>query len=124
MSLHVPTDIKIGESTPECKVLSIYCKIEKDETIDFYYQISSDIIVLTNKRFIKVNNGKIINSVYLANLTKIRHNEDHTFIDPDEIETLDKNDNNETFVIGNSSVGKFLTNMIQVHINNQSDDEE
>ena len=115
----MPTSIYTGISSDIQKNLSL----GKDEISLFYYNSYNIYIILTNKRFIKLEDDKICSESYLENINSINHIK-NSFLYFDKIEIIEKNNRIETYGIYESIVCEYfikLLNNIMDIINNSLD---
>lgn len=106
------SDIKEGINDDIFKYLEF---LEGEKTV-YYYHKDKIYIVLTNKRFIKIENNKLVSESYLNNIKDIRHKKGGMF-HYDKIEIIEHNKKIETFGIYNGSICIQFINLIKNIIN-------
>jgi hypothetical protein len=95
------SDIKTGLSGDIMKIVKLY-----DNEVSLYYYTKGKIhIILTNMRFLKVENNNIISESYLSNIQYINHIKNGVF-HYDKIEIIEKTSRIETYGIYSKNVCK------------------
>jgi hypothetical protein len=86
--------------------------LNNDKVFYYYENTINNYIILTDKRFIKIENNKILSEVSLDNIKNIYHRNNSIFY-WDSIE-ITKNDNIiETFGIKYKNIAEFFTNLLK-----------
>jgi hypothetical protein len=113
-----PTSIYTGISSDIQKKLLL----GKDEISLFYYNSYNIYIILTNKRFIKLEDDKICSESYLENISAVNHIK-NSFLYFDKIEIIEKNNRIETYGIYESIVCEYFIKLLNniINIINKSD---
>jgi hypothetical protein len=85
----------------------------KGEKIKYHYTADIIYIILTNFRFMKIENNILVSEAYMKNIKKIRHVKGGIFRF-DKIETLDINNTVETFGIYSSTICEIFIKLIKL----------
>lgn len=72
--ISIPNGIMSGQPSMEITKLNTYIKLESNEKIRLYYKNNDkNIVVLTNKRFIKLEHTIITINIYLTQIVSVSH---------------------------------------------------
>ena len=90
-----------------------FTKYTKEDKINYWYENAIDnYVILTDQRFIKIENGKIVSEVLLSDIKSIFYRNMGIFY-YDKIEIIRKDNTIETFGIAYTIVTEFFTKVIQ-----------
>jgi len=104
---NIPSLIKQGISIEILELILL----EHDESPIYYYTSGKIHILLTNKRFIKIENYCICSSAYLNNIRFVNHIKNSIF-SFDKVEIIEINGRVETFGIYEKEVCAYFTNLL------------
>jgi len=104
---NIPSLIKQGISVEILELILL----ESDESPMYYYTSGKIHILLTNKRFIKIENYSICSSAYLNNIRFVNHIKNSIF-SFDKVEIIEINGRVETFGIYEKEVCAYFTNLL------------
>jgi hypothetical protein len=115
--LNIPADVCSGEPSTALSVAKIEANIQKDEEVLFFYlNNAQNKIILTSKRFLKVENSKVVSETTLNRIKSVRQLSGGIFA-WDKVETTEVDNRVETFGIYKGDVAKFFTKILQIHLN-------
>lgn len=117
----VPSSVKAGERTPEITMAEFEIGLADDEkTVFFCASNPQNKVLLTNKRFVKVQKSKIVSTADLSRLRRVNHQK-NGWLHWDKVETVEETDDgkerHEEFGIQQGDVAGFFTKILQMHCN-------
>lgn len=116
-SNEIPYVAKKGDISDNIfKLLSL----ENGEYPMYYYACSNIHIILTNRRFVKIENLSIVSNIYLNNIIIARHIK-NSILYFDNVEIVNKNNIIETVGIYDKTVCAYFTNLLIIMIKNIKD---
>lgn len=76
-----PNGVKGPDSSVECALVSVDSKMSKEEKMILYFRNKGpyNVVVLTNKRFIKIQDGKIVSTVDIDQMIGVEHEKNGIF---------------------------------------------
>jgi len=104
---NMPSSIKQGISVEILELILL----EQNEIPMYYYTSSKIHILLTNKRFIKIENFCICSSAYLTDIRFVNHIKNSIF-SFDKVEIIEINNRVETFGIYEKEVCAYFTKLL------------
>ena len=110
-NINFPSSIKNGIHTP-VGILNLILLEDKENPIYYYVNTNNTIhILLTNKRFIKIENYSIRSKANLDQIKFVNHIKNSIF-SFDKIEIIEKNGRRRTFGIDNKKVCRCFTDIL------------
>jgi len=104
---NMPSSIKQGISVEILELILL----EYDESPMYYYTSGKIHILLTDKRFIKIENYCVCSSAYLSDIKFVNHIKNSIF-SFDKVEIIENNGRVETFGIYEKEVCAYFTNLL------------
>jgi len=107
-----PEGVKGNNGSPECVLVKTECRLVKGECVELYFinKGGKSAIVLTDKRFIKTENGNIVSTVNLVDITRVDHEKNGMFAWDKVVTYCGKE--RETFGIYEGLVCKFFVDTL------------
>ena len=103
----MPQSIKQGISSEIYQLILL----EDNEKPMYYYTRNKIHILLTDKRFIKIENDSVVSEVYLNRIKFVNHIKNSVF-SFDKVEVLEESGRIETFGIYEKDVCAYFTNLL------------
>ena len=109
----IPKSVRQGISTEIHELISLKC----NEHPLYHYTSNNIYILLTDLRFVKIENYQIVSQTFIENIKCVNHIKNSIF-SFDKVETIEKNDRQETFGIYEKEVCAFFIKIIRALISN------
>jgi len=113
-NFEIPEGVKTGGSP----LIEVAIKVTPGEKIHFHYFSRSDnVVVLTNQRFVKVEDGKVVSEVYLKDVATVNHIKNGIF-QWDKVSVTTHQGCTETFGINFGHITAFFTQVLRKMVEN------
>lgn len=108
-----PDGVKGPNNSAEFALIKIDSKLAADESITLYFLNKGEYnaVVLTNLRFLKIENGKTVSNVVLKQIKKVEHEKNGIFRWDKVVTTTESGV--ETFGIYQSAVAEFFVDTLR-----------
>lgn len=76
-----PRGVKAPDGSVECALVTVDSKMSKDEKMIFFFRNKGpyNVVVLTDKRFIKIEDGKIVSTIDIDQMVGVEHEKNGIF---------------------------------------------